>query len=433
MHPRAYSSHLQSSALVGLVGLLVACAAERSSLEQENPAVESGGNSSSGAGGELVAESGAGGNLDGTGGEATPGNGGATVPPGSGGSDVTTGGLGSGGAIPSQGGSGNGGELGRGGGASGGTTSGSGGAASGGAITASGGATTASGGAVTGDGGASVSAGGASGGTTGVPNCASGEVWCYGECRDPIECYQMSGGRSSTGGSDSAGGEASSQGGFQGSSEYCGTGTVYDGVATWYILSAMPNCSYPMEEVTGNYAAINTAQYAASATCGACAELSSGGNSVVVQVVDQCPTCSHGSNQIDISQAAFQTLADLGVGVLDITWRYVECPDTIVSGNLEYAIKDGSSVYWSAIAFRNFPVPLTQVTVTNRLGDVKTPTRMDYNYWLDADGFGLGPYTVEVTNANGQTISFTLPALPDGTMTGAPVFRETTAQFAPCS
>ncbi len=425
MHPRAYSSLLQSSALVGLVGLLVACAAERSTLEQENPAVESGGSLNSGAGGALLALSGAGGSVEGNGGAAT-GNGGAADPPGSGGSDVTTGGLGSGGATPSQGGSGNGGELGRGGSASGGTTNGSGGAASGGA-------TMASGGAVTGDGGASVSAGGASGGTTGVPNCASGEVWCFGECRDPIECYQMSGGRGSTGGSDSAGGVASSQGGFQGSSEYCGTGTVYDGVATWYILSAMPNCSYPMEEVTGNYAAINTAQYAASATCGACAELSSGGNSVVVQIVDQCPTCSHGSNQIDISQAAFQTLADLGVGVLDITWRYVECPDTIVSGNLEYAIKDGSSVYWSAIAFRNYPVLITEVTVTNRLGDVKTPTRMDYNYWLDADGFGLGPYTVNVTNANGQTISFTLPALPDGTMTGDPVFRETTAQFAPCS
>jgi expansin (peptidoglycan-binding protein) len=194
----------------------------------------------------------------------------------------------------------------------------------------------------------------------------------------------------------------------------------------------MPNCSYPQDQVVGNYAAINTPQYAASATCGACIEASSGGKSVVVQIVDQCPTCETGTNQIDISQAAFQELADLSVGKLAITWRYVSCPATLVTGNMEYAIKDGSSRYWSAIAFRNFPVPITGVQVENRLGGISTPTRMDYNYWLDEAGFGLGPYTVTVTNANGQDVVFTLPALPDGTLTGDPVFETTGTQFAGC-
>jgi expansin (peptidoglycan-binding protein) len=46
------------------------------------------------------------------------------------------------------------------------------------------------------------------------------------------------------------------------------------------------------------------------------------GKSVTVTIVDDCPTCDN-SNSIDLSQAAFQALADLSVGQLEIKWQFV--------------------------------------------------------------------------------------------------------------
>jgi rare lipoprotein A (peptidoglycan hydrolase) len=45
------------------------------------------------------------------------------------------------------------------------------------------------------------------------------------------------------------------------------------------------------------------------------------GKTVTVTVADDCPTCSN-SNSIDLSVAAFKTIADESEGVVPISWVF---------------------------------------------------------------------------------------------------------------
>ena len=45
------------------------------------------------------------------------------------------------------------------------------------------------------------------------------------------------------------------------------------------------------------------------------------GKSITVPVRDKCPGCDR--NHIDLSQAAFQELAPLDRGVVNVTWSFV--------------------------------------------------------------------------------------------------------------
>jgi len=50
--------------------------------------------------------------------------------------------------------------------------------------------------------------------------------------------------------------------------------------------------------------------------------------SVVVKIVDKCAGCKVGK-AIDLTPAAFQKLATLNDGVVDISWKTVSCPKNI--------------------------------------------------------------------------------------------------------
>src|SRR5690606_33296401 len=106
-----------------------------------------------------------------------------------------------------------------------------------------------------------------------------------------------------------------------------------NGSITWYRFDQGTtalgdvNCSYGIHEspdrvnhvATGDgqyFGAINTADYANSAACGACVEIQrvDTGQSVTVTIVDQCPIGSNPkcvAGHIDLSQAAFQQLGNL--------------------------------------------------------------------------------------------------------------------------
>ncbi len=244
------------------------------------------------------------------------------------------------------------------------------------------------------------------------------------------------GGFPASGGTTGSGG-SSSTGGASAGSEYCGAGPTRMGTATWYQLATpLVHCSYPSGTLPQYYGAMNDADYGMAEVCGACVEVSSGGRSLVVQIVDECPLegneawCWAGSNHIDLNQAAFQQLADLSLGVVDISWRYVPCE---ANGTLQYAFKNGSSLYWTGILVRNSPVPVTRVEVQNASGHWKSLSRTDYNYWLDESGFGEGPYSIRVTDANGSVaVEEGVPSLT-GSATGDPTFREMSVQLPGCN
>ncbi|KAI5452084.1 hypothetical protein NCC49_001024 [Naganishia albida] len=56
--------------------------------------------------------------------------------------------------------------------------------------------------------------------------------------------------------------------------------------------------------------------------CGQYAKVSSGSASVIVQIQDRCPGCDE--RHLDLSPSAFLELADLSVGLMDVTWSWVE-------------------------------------------------------------------------------------------------------------
>ncbi|CEP15893.1 hypothetical protein [Parasitella parasitica] len=50
---------------------------------------------------------------------------------------------------------------------------------------------------------------------------------------------------------------------------------------------------------------------------------------VTVKIVDQCAGCDN-NNAVDLTPAAFKKLeSDLGKGILDISWKVVDCPGDI--------------------------------------------------------------------------------------------------------
>jgi hypothetical protein len=67
----------------------------------------------------------------------------------------------------------------------------------------------------------------------------------------------------------------------------------------------------------------DSARYQASNLCGKGIEIinNANGKKVSATVADECPTCDN-ANSVDMSLACFEALADLNVGLLDITWQF---------------------------------------------------------------------------------------------------------------
>ncbi|VEU24338.1 DEKNAAC105571 [Brettanomyces naardenensis] len=103
------------------------------------------------------------------------------------------------------------------------------------------------------------------------------------------------------------------------------TGTVYSGRGTYYEVGS-DNCgtSSTNEDFV---CAIAKSLYDTAANsesistyCGKYINANYNGKSVRVKVVDSCQSCT--DNDLDFSPSAFQQLADLSIGVLQIDWSW---------------------------------------------------------------------------------------------------------------
>jgi expansin (peptidoglycan-binding protein) len=286
--------------------------------------------------------------------------------------------------------------------------------------------------------------GGASGGTTTGAGGAGGGPAASSSDGSTTGTGQTTG--ASTGSSASA-----SSGGSSGGA--CSTGlpeyTNGNGSVTYYNLgsaSAAVNCGFGVaganpdvisDVATGNghyFGAMNTADYAGAATCGACVELTrDGAKKVVVTIVDQCPSASNTpckAGHIDLSEEAFQELGAASEGYLGtgnggavgvISWRYVACP---VTGDVSFQLKDPSNVYWNQILVEGHRYAVSKVEVKVN-GQWVSAVRQSYNYWQAGDGnMGAAPYQVRATDVNGDAIEATL------SLTGAE--QPSSAQFPVC-
>jgi expansin (peptidoglycan-binding protein) len=253
----------------------------------------------------------------------------------------------------------------------------------------------------------------------------------------------MAGARASAGASGGAAGAGGGTAGAGGGAAGGGGGAVAcralpgyaDGSVTWYTLeqgSQAVNCSYDIvrrsPDVVANvpfgggtyFAAMNTADYANAATCGACVEVTRDGmRKVDVTIVDQCPTATNPkctAGHIDLSQAAFEQIGTVDEGYLGtshggdkghISWTYIPCP---VTSPVSFRLKDASNVSWNQILVQNHRTPIAKLEVdVNRAGSWQPATRQSYNYWqLGGGNLGAAPYHVRATDVDGATLEASL-------------------------
>jgi expansin (peptidoglycan-binding protein) len=190
------------------------------------------------------------------------------------------------------------------------------------------------------------------------------------------------------------------------------------GDGTYYNADGTGNCSFDASPGDLMVAAMNAADYASAAWCGACLDVVGPMGEVIVRVVDQCPGCKHGD--LDLSQQAFAVLAPLAQGRSPITWQETACD---VTGPVSYRFKEGSNPSWAAIQVRNHRYAITSLSVDGA-GPI---TRADYNYFVAQQGLGAGPFTLHATDDRGEEVVDANIALGDGAV------RAGAAQFPACA
>lgn len=190
------------------------------------------------------------------------------------------------------------------------------------------------------------------------------------------------------------------------------------GEATYYEADGSGNCSFDANPGDPMVAAMNTADYMASAACGACVQIDGPDGQIVVKIVDSCPTCAAGD--IDLSEGAFPMIAAKVLGRVPITWRYVSCA---TDGPIAYHFKEGSNQWWTAVQIRGHKNPIASLEYRDPDGQWKAVQRLDYNYFVEDAGMGPGPYDFRVTDSEGNVLEDSgVPFVEAGSSPGAGQF-----------
>ena len=195
------------------------------------------------------------------------------------------------------------------------------------------------------------------------------------------------------------------------------SGTV-SGTATHYVLAGLPNCSYPSPPANNLFVALSPSEYDGAAACGGYLTVTGPDGSVTVQVIDQCPECAAG--HIDLSEAAFAELAPLGAGLINVHYQHLTDPP--LPGPITMEVKSGSSQYWLALLAGNTGNPLASVQVETGSGGWLGLERASYNYWIAQSGAGSGPFTVRLTDIEGNQVTLHNVALDPGAVQPTGVF-----------
>jgi len=197
-------------------------------------------------------------------------------------------------------------------------------------------------------------------------------------------------------------------------------GELHSGDGTYYTFAdGTGACMYDKTSDV-HIAALNVADWAGSAWCGACADVTGpNGNQVRVRIVDECPDCAKG--QLDFHPDAFALLAPKEQGRIAITWSFVACD---AQGPVSYKFKDGSNPWWTAVQVRNSRFPIAKLETSKDGVSFVLAQRQDYNYFLNGAGFGTGSTQVRLTASNGATLLDTLPEVKaELVVPGASQFR----------
>ncbi|MDY7227469.1 expansin EXLX1 family cellulose-binding protein [Hyalangium rubrum] len=194
---------------------------------------------------------------------------------------------------------------------------------------------------------------------------------------------------------------------------------MQDGVAILFSTDGTGNCNFEPTPNSLIVAALNTNTYNQAAQCGACAEVEGPqGESVVVRVIDVCPSCTE--NQLALSSQALGAIAPPESLQTTMRWRYVTCG---VEGPVRYRFKEESGPYWTAVQVRNHRLPISKFE-WQKDGAWVEVKRESYNYFVETSGMGAGPVKVRITANDGQLLEDTLPSIAGGLVVdGAAQFK----------
>ena len=202
--------------------------------------------------------------------------------------------------------------------------------------------------------------------------------------------------------------------------------SVRNGHVTHYSLAtSMVACHYPTNTLPQYYGAMNEYDWNTAGVCGACVEITNGGNKLVVQIVDECPYkgnemwCYQGSHHIDLNPDASNTLnANSNPAV---TWKFVSCTPT---GNIKYYFDSASQQYYLAVTPMNFKNPVAKMEVKVG-GSYQALTRNTSDMFELTMGAGTGSLTFRLTDIYNHIATDTVMMSPGQVVTG-------NAQFAAC-
>jgi expansin (peptidoglycan-binding protein) len=190
-------------------------------------------------------------------------------------------------------------------------------------------------------------------------------------------------------------------------------GELRHGIATLYETDGTGACMLdPSDEPL--VAAMNSADYENSRACGAFLKVTGpSGNSVTVQVTDECPDCAEGA--LDLSAEAFAALESPTVGRISVSWELLS---PVISGPISLRYKSGSGPAWCAIQVINHRNPVATVEFKVDGSWTEIP-RQDYNYFVSEPGAGCGGL-VRVTDVFDQNITIRGLELAPGTIQEGP-------------
>ncbi|KAL7712682.1 Expansin-B5 [Entamoeba marina] len=171
-------------------------------------------------------------------------------------------------------------------------------------------------------------------------------------------------------------------------------------------------CSYGSVPtvVTDGYffrAALNTAFYDGSNQCGICYELVGADSAIRIIVSDECPVstnqiCDGEMLHFDLAMNAFPYLADLDVGVVNVTFRMVACDHT---GNVKINSLKGNNENYFAFVITNHVIGVEKVEISYDNGkNYKKIDRTDYNVFIVENESGIElPFLLRITSIAGDS------------------------------
>ena len=208
----------------------------------------------------------------------------------------------------------------------------------------------------------------------------------------------------------------------------CAPPTIFE--ATLNLAAGSPGqtaCSYLPAELPRYYAAVDPGVFEGSAVCGACVIVETPAAMIEALVVDMGPGLSAGNpTAIAVNRAGMTLLAPDGSTYVTqgVDWHFVPC--TLSTPAMTFKIQSGSNASYAAVLIENQRHRLTKVEY--KIGTTyRNLTRSSYNYWIAAQGMGVGPFTLRMTDDLGQTVEQTgIPLSPGNVFKGQ-------AQFPACS